>query len=160
METLHSIDLRLAERLKDSEFRREWFRAELEVSVPELFRDMREERKKTQSQLAEMTGMKQSAICRFERSRDAKWKLETLLTLAEALDVQLVISIRRAEDIISYYEQKETSGAKGPLSVLSEVESQQFNQDRNGPLLSQKERTTDSRIGPRGSAAPEDKPWN
>ena len=37
--------------------------------------------------------MKQSAISRFESSRDAKWKLETLLKLAEALDAQLVISV-------------------------------------------------------------------
>lgn len=107
METLPSIDLRLAERLKNRDFRREWFRAQLEADVPESFRDMREERGMTQADLAAATGMKQSAISRFEGSRDAKWKLETLTKLADALDAQLIISIIRAEDVIARYEFEE-----------------------------------------------------
>jgi transcriptional regulator with XRE-family HTH domain len=107
---LRSIDISLAKRLKDREFRREWFRAELEASVPEMFRDLREEREFTQSELAVISGMKQSAISRFERERDAKWNFETLLRLAEAMDAQLSISVVKAEDVISRYEKEEESG--------------------------------------------------
>ena len=116
---LPSIDLRLAERLKDREFRREWFRAALEADVPEMFRDLREAREMTQLELATESGMKQSAISRFEKSRDARWKFETLLTLADALDAQLVISIVRAEDVIARYEREESTDSLPQGSVLS-----------------------------------------
>lgn len=121
---LPSIDLRLAERLKDREFRREWFRAALEADVPELFRDLREARDMTQSDLADESGMKQSAISRFEKSRDAKWKFETLLTLADALDAQLVISIVRAEDVIARYEREESADSSPQGSALSVAPSE------------------------------------
>jgi transcriptional regulator with XRE-family HTH domain len=116
--TLPSIDLRIADRLKDREFRREWFRAALETDVPEMFRDLREAREMTQIQLAAESGMKQSAISRFESSRDAKWKLETLLTLAEALDAQLLISVVPAEEVIARYEREEAGGGSAQKSVL------------------------------------------
>jgi transcriptional regulator with XRE-family HTH domain len=61
----------------------------------------------TQTKLADATGMKQSAISRFEKSTDANWKFETLLTLAEALDAQLQIRVVRYEDVIRQFEREE-----------------------------------------------------
>jgi transcriptional regulator with XRE-family HTH domain len=104
---LQSIDTRVAERLRDREFRREWFRAELEQNVPAMFRDLREERGLTQTDLADLVEMKQSAVSRFEKSAEPKWKFETLLRLAEALDAQLVVSLLKAEDVIKHYEEEE-----------------------------------------------------
>jgi transcriptional regulator with XRE-family HTH domain len=115
---LRSIDLKLAERLRDPEFRREWFRAQLEASVPEMFRDLREFRRYTQQDLAARAGMQQSAISRFEKSSDANWNLETLQTLAEALDAQLIISVERGEEVIARYERLEPGGAPPKASVL------------------------------------------
>jgi len=126
---LHSIDLRLAHRLKDREFRREWFRAELEDIVPEMFKKLREERGFTQSELAQKTGMKQSAISRFERDREARWNFETLLKLAEALDAQLTISVIRAEDVIARYERKESSKETKGGSVLDATWRHKFEQN-------------------------------
>lgn len=117
--TLRYIDLGLVKELEDRDFRHEWFRAQLEADVPELFRDMREARDLTQSQLAEATGMKQSAISRFEGSRDATWKLLTLLKLAEALDARLTIGLERAEDVIARYKREEAEGSPPRGSVLS-----------------------------------------
>ena len=118
MAALRSIDLRVADRLKDREFRRQWFRAMLEDNVPEQFRDLREARDMTQSELADAADMKQSAISRFEGQRVANWNFETLLKLADALDAQLEISITRAEDVIARYAREEASGSSGPNSVL------------------------------------------
>jgi transcriptional regulator with XRE-family HTH domain len=110
-ETLHSIDLRIAYRLRDADFRREWFRAELEAMVPRLFRSLRERRDLTQNKLAEITGMKQSAISRFEVSTDAKWNFETLQTMAEAMDSRLYIGLEPAEDVIERVEREERRAA-------------------------------------------------
>ena len=122
---LRSIDLRLADRLKDPEFRREWFRAQLEDSVPDMFRSLREERELTQNELAAKAGMQQSAISRFERERDAKWNFETLLRLAEALDAQLLISVIKAEDVIARYEIEEAPGSGKRSSVLDAASHQE-----------------------------------
>lgn len=95
--------------MKDREFRREWFRAELEQGVPEQFRAMREQRDWTQTKLAQETGMKQSAISRFEKSTDAVWNFETLLTMADALDAQLQINLVPAEAVIESIERREAA---------------------------------------------------
>ena len=105
--SLTTIDLNISRRLRSKEFRREWFRAQLEYGVPEQFRALREERHMTQTKLAAETGMKQSAISRFEKSTDAAWKLETLITLADSLDAQLQIRVVKYEDVIASVEREE-----------------------------------------------------
>ncbi len=105
---LSSIDLTLAERLKDPEFRREWFLAELETEVPQIFRDLRELRDLTQAELAEKANKLQSSIARFEMSAKASWKIEYLLVLANALDAQLSITLEPAENVIAGYEKEES----------------------------------------------------
>ena len=114
METLRSIDLKVADRLrKDPEFLREWFRAELETSVPDQMRALRELRDMTQAALAEATGydgekpMKQSAISRFERSTDAKWELPAVLRMAEAMGGIVRVLIIPAEHAIETIEAEE-----------------------------------------------------
>lgn len=119
---MSSIDLNIADRLKDPGFRREWFRAILENNVPEQFRDLREARNMTQSELADAAGMKQSAISRFESQRVANWKLETLLKLADALDAQLEILVVPAEQIIARHEHEEAS-ASSLLTSVTELRS-------------------------------------
>ncbi len=128
MATSHYIDLNLFHRLQDEEFRREWFRSELEAKVPEMFRELREERSLTQKDLADATGMKQSAISRFERERTGKWKLETLLKLSEALDAQLDISVRKSEEVIEQYRIQESNGSSGTdtLSTSSASDNTQL----------------------------------
>ena len=118
---LQSIDTKIAERLKDREFRREWFRAELEQNVPAMFRDLREERGLTQTDLADLVEMKQSAVSRFEKSAAPKWNFETLLRLAEALDAQLVVSLLRSEDVIKRYAEEVAQPALESISGQQQV---------------------------------------
>ncbi|MGE0768356.1 MAG: helix-turn-helix domain-containing protein [Hyphomicrobiaceae bacterium] len=121
---LRSIDLKLRERLNQREFRLQWFRAQLEVTVPDMFRSLREDRDLTQKELAECAEMKQSAISRFEKSDEANWKLETLLKIADALDAQLVISLIKAEDVIARYESGEDHVSKNTLSRSKQAAGQ------------------------------------
>lgn len=113
MTQLQPVDLRIADRLKARDFRREWFRAELEFSVPDQYRLLRERRGITPADLASATEedglqpMKQSSISRFENSSTAKWSIETLLRLADALDARLTLTLTPAEEVIAFYEAAE-----------------------------------------------------
>lgn len=98
---LNTLDLAIEERLKsDPEFRREWFRAELEQGVPEQIRAMREVRGMSQTDLAVAAQMHQPAIARLERSGKANWNVETLIRVAEAMGACLVIRFVPHEDAI------------------------------------------------------------
>lgn len=175
MPDLQSIDLNIARRLRDdTDFRREWFRAELEASVPEQFRILREARGLTQSQLAEAAGsanglaMKQSAISRFERSTTPNWSLATLLRLAEALNARISITLTPAELVIAQYEAEEARGARDAcLSVGTQVtallpiqkepgrripESPQAPDQTARSYLGDKYGTQNDRLQPRGAS--------
>ena len=120
LDQLNSIELGLTDRLKDPEFRREWFRAELEEAVPASFHALRERRNQTQTALAEQMGTKQPAISRFEKSTEAVWEFEFLLRMAEALDARLRVVVEAAEDIISDYDAAPPESIPG-ASVLGKL---------------------------------------
>ena len=96
-------DLGIAEELNDKEFRDQFFRTEREIDIPAQLKNLRKLRKFTQDDLAEKTGMKQSAICRIERSRQANWELETLVKMAEALNARLSVVIEPFEIVAARY---------------------------------------------------------
>ncbi|WP_083556169.1 helix-turn-helix transcriptional regulator [Hyphomicrobium sp. NDB2Meth4] len=166
MAILNSIDLSLQERLKNPEFRREWFRAELETRVPELFRDLRERRNLTQAELAVKADMKQSAISRFEASAEATWKLETLLRLADALDAKLSLTLVPAESVVAQYINetlidKQGSSILDALDQLPRPEGSSLR--RQTALVTQWfERTTSEQkqAGARQSVLKGSRPWN
>lgn len=122
---LSDIDLNLEERLSDPEFRREWFRAELEDAVPEAYRNLRIRRGITQAELARRMGTKQPAICRFEQSDEAVWQFDFLLRLAEAMDARLRVIVEAAEDVLGEYEEPILSeGAGSALADIKPLEQQ------------------------------------
>ena len=124
---LSDIDLGLSERLLNPDFRREWFRAELEDSVPGQYRALRERRQITQTELARLIGTKQPSICRFEQSDEAKWEFEFLLRMAEALDARLRLVIEAAEDVLPEYDDLR----EGEASALSDCKP--LEQQSNAP---------------------------
>ena len=121
-----STDLGIAEELRDKEFRDQFFRTERELDIPAQLKNLRKLRKRTQEELAEAVGTKQSAICRIERSQEANWELETLVKIAEALDARLSVVIEPYEAVIARYRRENItehssaanepskSGAQGP----------------------------------------------
>lgn len=139
MDTLQSIDLNLTERLKDQEFRREWFHAELETAVPEAFRELRELRGLTQGQLARACNTQQSAVSRFERSSSPVWEFEFLLRLADALDARLRLVVEPSENVLSDYsddsqvnEGAVSAASAGNMGIEQDLKSSILNLDKLG----------------------------
>ena len=156
--TSNYIDLRIAERLTDREFRKEWFRSELEAVVPNLFRNLRERRELTQSELAAAANMKQSAISRFEGSSDAKWKLDTLLALAEALDARLFIGLEASEDVLARVAREERhSTAQKSLTAVSAGAAENLNRIN---MSAQSQNTTAKLPQLENRKNYESRPWN
>jgi transcriptional regulator with XRE-family HTH domain len=81
---------RLRERLAHVDPDQGWFFARVATSVAE----QRKAHGLSQQQLAELTGTTQSAIARLE-SGGRPPRMDTLLRIAEALDCELVVELRR-----------------------------------------------------------------
>jgi transcriptional regulator with XRE-family HTH domain len=117
-------DLGLAKELEDREFRNQFFRAEREIEIPAQIKTLRKLRKLRQEELAERVGTKQSAISRLERSQDAKFELETLVKLAEALDARLSVVIEPYETVIARYRDEQTALKASVASIEADARQQ------------------------------------
>lgn len=104
---LSSINLNLSEKLKNKGYRTRFFRGQAQDEVASLLKAARKKRHVTQPQLEKISGMKQSAISRIEQSSYARWNFQTLLKIAEALDLRVRFGIEYAEDVIAEYERME-----------------------------------------------------
>jgi transcriptional regulator with XRE-family HTH domain len=117
-------DLGLVKELEDREFRNQFFRTEREIDIPAQIKFLRKLRKLKQEELAERVGTKQSAISRLERSQDAKYELETLVKLSEALDARLSVLIEPYETVIARYRVEQSESKDSAASVDVEARQQ------------------------------------
>jgi transcriptional regulator with XRE-family HTH domain len=117
-------DLGLVRELEDREFRNQFFRAEREIDIPAQIKTLRKLRGLKQEELAERVGTKQSAISRLERSQDAKFELETLVKLAEALDARLSVLIEPYETVVARYRTEQAASKASAASVEAEARQQ------------------------------------
>ena len=113
MSILSPVDLkgRLAKKLSQLSFRKQFFRARVQEETAQQIRELRERRMLRQVDLAKRAKMKQSAISRIEQAGYSAWSYKTLLRVAEALDSQLKIVFEASEDVIARYEEEETGTA-------------------------------------------------
>ena len=118
---LYSIDLGIAEELRDEEFRNQFFRAEREIDIPYQLKALRKARDLNQAELAEKSGMKQSAVSRIENTNDGKFNLETLVRLAEAMDARLAVIIEPYEAVIARYRDEERR--RGRSAATAQIEN-------------------------------------
>jgi transcriptional regulator with XRE-family HTH domain len=95
-----SIDLNLKEKLKNEDYKFAFFETKLADEVAHNLRTIREAENLRQSDLAEKSGMKQTAISRLERSEEANWNNRTLFRLALALDHRLKIIFQPIDEAI------------------------------------------------------------
>lgn len=107
MSLLKSINLKIAEKLKDKEYRDQFFESWTHDEIATQLRNLRNRRDLRQVDVAATTGMKQSAISRLEQAEYSRWGFPTLLRIAQALDARVKVVFEPAEDVIRQYEKDE-----------------------------------------------------
>jgi transcriptional regulator with XRE-family HTH domain len=103
-EIAHHIDLNLAQKLRNREYRQKFFLAESSAHIAEQLIALRKRRGLDQTQLAEMIGTQQPAISRVEKADYQNWSFNTLRKIADAEDARVRVSIEPAEDVLTEYE--------------------------------------------------------
>lgn len=103
-EIAHSIDLNLPQKLRDRAYRRKFFWAESSAKIAADLIALRRRRGLNQTELAEVTGTKQPAISRAEQADYQNWNLNTLRSIADALDARIRVLIEPSEDILREYD--------------------------------------------------------
>ena len=83
MSLLKSINLKIAEKLKDKEYRDQFFESWTHDEIATQLRNLRNRRDLRQVDVAATTGMKQSAISRLEQAEYSRWGFPTLLRIAQ-----------------------------------------------------------------------------
>jgi transcriptional regulator with XRE-family HTH domain len=120
---LPSIKLDVSQRLKDREFRRNFFLAESSAKIAEQIIRLRKRRGLTQAQVAETAGTKQPAVSRAERADYQNWSFSTLRALANALDARLRVTIEAAEDVLWEYRAEEEAQKRAASPLLADEPS-------------------------------------
>jgi transcriptional regulator with XRE-family HTH domain len=103
-EVAHHIDLNLPAKLKDKDYRQQFFLAEASARIAEQIITLRKRRTLNQKQLAELTDTKQPAISRVEQADYQNWSFSTLRRIVKALDARIRIVIQASEDVLAEYE--------------------------------------------------------
>jgi transcriptional regulator with XRE-family HTH domain len=88
---LNSDALPLAVELRDPEIRQHTIESQIKIGIPFQIRAMREHRGWTQEKLAEKIGTTQNTISRLENPKTGKPTITTLLRIANACDVGLLV---------------------------------------------------------------------
>lgn len=119
MSELINVDDLLARDLQDPEFRAEWERLAAARAVADTVASSRERKGMTQAALAKAIGVRQPVVARIE-SGEHEPTIETLIKLANALDIELMVGITpatRATPSIA----KKPRGAKTSEEVVASL---------------------------------------
>src|ERR1700687_654347 len=115
-EIAHPIDLNLPAKLRDKDYRQQFFLAEASARIAEQIIALRKRRNLNQKQLAERTDTKQPAISRVEQADDQNWSFSSLRKIVAALDARIRVIIEASEDVLPEYEdQAEFDFSDAPL---------------------------------------------
>lgn len=117
MSELVDADDLLARDLQDPEFRAEWERLAAARAVAELIATSRERQGLTQTALARAIGVRQPVIARIE-SGDHEPTIATLIKIANALDIELMLGISPASKLTPSIAKK-PKGAKVAEEVVA-----------------------------------------
>lgn len=104
---LSPIKINISKKLLDRDYRHRFFQVRAEDEIASELRQFRKKRKLKQSALASLCDTKQSAISRIEQASYAKWRFDTLLKIAKALDVRVRVSLEDMADVIKKYQRME-----------------------------------------------------
>jgi transcriptional regulator with XRE-family HTH domain len=96
----NDIAIELREDFQDKAYAQAYAEDFLNAAIATQIKVLREDRGLTQSQLADLAGMKQSRISVMEDVNYGSWNLKTLLRLAAAFDVALNVSFESFGKVI------------------------------------------------------------
>lgn len=135
MDFIPSIDLNIPEKLRDAEYRRQFFLAETSANIAKQLIGLRKLRDLSQATLAEKIGTKQSGISRVESADYSNWSFNTLRKIAEILDARLRIVIEPAEDVLHEYEEYPQRDTGARSSILDHLAESPLNQRNRSSVL-------------------------
>jgi transcriptional regulator with XRE-family HTH domain len=93
---------KLFKRLKEKKYRNQFIAGEVRRTIPFQLRAMRVERKWTQADLGKEADMPQTVVSRIENGDAASLSIKTLLKLASAFDVALVVRFEPIDRLIHW----------------------------------------------------------
>jgi transcriptional regulator with XRE-family HTH domain len=96
----------------DKVFRDEFIEEEAASDIAAAIIELRKRRGLTQKQLAELTGMKQSAISRLENARYSRWSFATIVRIAKALGARIDFRLEAIEDVYRGRTEKAAESAR------------------------------------------------
>lgn len=117
---------KLFKRLKDRKYRQHFVAGEVRRTIPFQLRALRAERKWTQADLGRAAEMPQTVVSRIENGDGASLNIKTLLKLAAAFDVALVVRFEPLDRLIHWVDNltPETMSPRQSAEILAEMESQ------------------------------------
>ena len=88
--------------LNDKKYRKAYVASQIKVGIPFQIKAMREKREWSQGQLADMANMLQPRISAMEKAGHGSPNIETLLRLAAAFDIGLVVKFAPFSELVSW----------------------------------------------------------
>jgi transcriptional regulator with XRE-family HTH domain len=127
------INPKLLARIKDKKYRDLYVASHINKFIPYQLRALRAARGVTQAELAEGAETKQSVISRIESKGAANLNVQTLLKLASAFDVALVIRFVPIDKFVDWVDDlsPRVMSPKPSKEVLDEIEAE-TSQDQSG----------------------------
>ena len=108
------------ERFRSKDYRISYMASRVRTSIAWQIRQLRESNGMSQSELAKRTGTRQSAVSRLENTEYGRARIQTLLDVATALDVALIVKF------VSYDEFLYQHGSMEPSALSVETFSSTY----------------------------------
>ena len=96
------MNLDQSAEIQDKEYRHGLIAAQIEVDLPLQLKALRKQRGWSQPEMERLTGMKQSRFPLMERPGGARYTLDTLRRLAQALDVALIVRFAPFSEFLAW----------------------------------------------------------
>lgn len=122
-----NISSRMFRKFKDKRYRDAFLISQIRRMIPKQVRAMREAQDMTQQQLADAAGTTQTVISRIEKgSGSGNLTIKSLLNLASALDVALVIRFEPIDRFIDWTEHlsSEDLAPRQSQTILAKIEEE------------------------------------
>ena len=119
-----NIYSKMFQKIKDKGYRNRFIEGQIKTGIPFQVRALRAARKLTQKQLGEEAKIPQTVVSRIENGSGGSLSIKTLLRLAEAFDVALVVRFEPIDKLINWVDDlsPEVLSFKPSEEILADIE--------------------------------------